>query len=150
MSLGHELQYVVELARGAGKIVLEQFGHTRRLTKTHSATSNEAVTEADRSSQRFIVAGLRKRFPNDGVVGEENETGDAITFECPDPAGRVWVIDPIDGTNNFISGLENFAVCIGLLEQGQPILGVVYDVTRDKMYASAKGEGAWLGATRLH
>ena len=60
MSLGQELQYVVELARGAGKIVLEHFGHTRRLTKTHAAASSEAVTEADRASQRFIVAGLKK------------------------------------------------------------------------------------------
>src|SRR3982751_5159047 len=108
MNLSQELQYAVELARGAGKIVLEQFGHARRLTKTHSATSNEAVTEAARSSPRFIVAGRRKRFLNDGVIGEENETGDAITFECPDPNGRVWVIDPVDGTNNFVAGLRAF------------------------------------------
>jgi myo-inositol-1(or 4)-monophosphatase len=58
--------------------------------------------------------------------------------------GRVWVIDPIDGTNNFIAGLGNFAVCIGLLVAGQPVLGIVYDVTRDLMYAAAKGLGATL------
>jgi myo-inositol-1(or 4)-monophosphatase len=83
------------------------------------------------------------------VVGEENDTGSAITFEAPDPHGRVWVIDPIDGTNNFIAGLGIFAVCIGLLERGRPVLGVVYDVTRDFMYAAAAGEGAWLGTQRL-
>jgi myo-inositol-1(or 4)-monophosphatase len=60
------------------------------------------------------------------------------------------VIDPIDGTNNFVSGLGTFAVCIGLLERGEPILGVVYDVTRDQMYSASKGEGAWLGTKRLH
>src|SRR6185437_7716301 len=65
------------------------------------------------------------------------------------PAGRNWVIDPIDGTNNFISGLANFAVCIGLVDAGQPVLGVVYDVTRDLMYTAARGEGAWLGSKRL-
>jgi myo-inositol-1(or 4)-monophosphatase len=145
MSLNHDLQYAIELARGAGKIVSEQFGKVERLTKRQE----EAVTEADRATQRFIVAGLRKRFESDGIVGEENETGDAITFECPDPAGRVWVIDPIDGTNNFIAGLGNFAVCIGLLEKGHPILGVVYDVTRDRMYAAATGQGAWLGTLEL-
>ena len=145
MSLNHDLQYAIELARGAGKIVLDQFGKVERLTKRQE----EAVTEADRATQRFIVSGLKNRFPSDGIIGEENETGDAITFECPDPAARVWVIDPIDGTNNFISGLGNFAVCIGLLEQGNPLLGVVYDVTRDRMYAAAKGEGAWLGSQRL-
>src|SRR5256885_2580534 len=149
MSLGQELQYVVELARGAGKIVLEHFGHARRLTKTHSAATKEAVTEADRASQRFIVAGLRKRFANDGVIGEENETGDGITFECPDPNGRVWVIDPVDGTNNFVAGLRAFCVCIGLLEAGRPLMGVVFDVCQDQVYAAARGEGAWLDNRKL-
>ncbi|MDB5304709.1 MAG: inositol monophosphatase, partial [Phycisphaerales bacterium] len=73
-----------------------------------------------------------------------------ITFDVRDPDGRAWVIDPIDGTNNFISGLGNFAVCIGLMEQGMPVLGVVYDVTRDLMYSAAAGQGAWLGNRRLH
>ncbi len=145
MSLNHDLQYAIGLAREAGKLVLEQYGKVRRLTKRHE----EAVTDADRASQRLIVAGLRRRFPTDGVIGEENETGEAITFECPDPRGRVWVIDPIDGTNNFIAGLGNFAVCIGLLEKGSPLLGVVFDVTRDLVYSAARSEGAWLGTQRL-
>jgi myo-inositol-1(or 4)-monophosphatase len=149
MSLAYDLQYAVELARGAGKIVREKYGKVERLTKTNAAASQEAVTEADRASQRFIAAGLRKRFAEDGIVGEESDTGESITFECPDPMGRNWVIDPIDGTNNFIGGLGMFAVCIGLLDQGNPVLGVVYDVTRDEMYASARGEGAWLGNRRL-
>jgi myo-inositol-1(or 4)-monophosphatase len=149
MSLAHDLQYAIELARGAGRIVLDQYGKVERLTKTHAAATEEAVTEADRASQRYIVAGLRRRFPDDGLVGEESETGTSITFECTDPRGRNWVIDPIDGTNNFIAGLGAFAVCIGLLERGEPVLGVVYDVTRDLAYAAARGEGAWLGTKRL-
>jgi len=150
MSLNHDLQYAAELARGAGKIILEHYGKVERLTKTHAATTAEAVTEADRASQRFIVAGLAKRFPDGGLIGEESDTGTSITFECHDPMGRNWVIDPIDGTNNFIAGLGAFAVCIGLLDRGEPVLGVVYDVTRDLLYASARGEGAWIGTTRLH
>lgn len=149
MSLTHDLQYATELARGAGRIILDHYGKVERLTKTHIAASEEAVTDADRASQRFIVAGLRKRFPKDGIVGEESETGESITFECEDPRGRNWVIDPIDGTNNFIAGLGNFCVCIGLLDEGFPVLGVVYDVTRDLVYAAARGEGAWLGSEKL-
>ena len=148
-SLAQELQYAVELARGAGKIALDHYGKVSRLTKTHATTSAEAVTDADRACQRHIVAGLGRRYPADGIVGEENDTGSAITFECPDPDGRVWVIDPIDGTNNFIAGLGIFAVCIGLMDRGEPVLGVVYDVTRDLPYAAAAGEGAWLGNQRL-
>ncbi|HZL36741.1 MAG TPA: inositol monophosphatase [Tepidisphaeraceae bacterium] len=150
MSLTQDLQYAIELARGAGKIVLSHFGKVERLTKTHVAANAEAVTEADRASQRYIVAGLRRRFADDGIIGEESETGSSITFDVRDPAGRVWVIDPIDGTNNFISGLGNFAVCIGLLEAGRPVLGVVFDVTRDLMYSAAAGEGAWLGNRAIH
>jgi myo-inositol-1(or 4)-monophosphatase len=148
--LASDLQYAIDLAKGAGRVVLDHYGKVERLTKTHSAATDEAVTEADRASQRHIVAGLRKRFPKDGIVGEESETGQSITAEIPNPRGRVWVIDPIDGTNNFVAGLGNFGVCIGLLEAGEPILGVVYDVTRDLMYSAAKGEGAWLGTKRLH
>lgn len=149
MSTAHDLQFVMDLARGAGQLIRDRYGKVERLTKTHIAANEEAVTEADRESQRFIVAGLKRRWPADGIIGEESETGASITAEIPDPLARVWVIDPIDGTNNFVSGLGNFAVCIGLLDKGWPVLGVVYDVMRDQMYAAAKGEGAWLGTKRL-
>jgi myo-inositol-1(or 4)-monophosphatase len=149
MSLSDDLQYASAVARSAGKVILENYGKVERLTKTHVAASAEAVTEADRAAQRHIVAALRQRFPNDGMVGEESDSGQSITFECPNPGGRNWVIDPIDGTNNFISGLGMFCVCIGLLDAGQPVLGVVYDVTRGQLYGAAKGHGAWLNDKRI-
>jgi myo-inositol-1(or 4)-monophosphatase len=139
-----QLEHVVHLARGAGALVLQHYGKVKRLTKTHAAATDEAVTEADRAAQRHIVAGLRDRFPDDGIIGEESDTGESITFECRNPRGRNWVIDPIDGTNNFIAGLGAFAVCVGLLDAGEPVLGVVYDVTRDHVYAAARGRGATL------
>ena len=122
-SLNQDLQYAIEVARGAGKIAMDYFGKVERLTKTHAATTDEAVTEADRATQRFIVASLRKRFPDDGLIGEENDCGDAITNLRGARGERIWVIDPIDGTNNFVAGFPNFAVCIGLLDQGMPVLG---------------------------
>src|SRR5207237_9605460 len=123
-------------------------GSVEPVTKTHDAASAESVTDADRASERFIVAALRKRLPDDGGGGEESETGESITFECKSPRGRNWVIDPIDGTNNFIAGIGIFGVCIALLDQGVPVLGVVYDVARDVMYTAARGEGAWCGSRR--
>ena len=141
-TLADDLAFAVDLARSAGEIVRHHYGHVERLTKTHVATTDEAVTEADRATQRHIVAGLRERYPADGIIGEESDTGSSITFDVRDPAGRNWVIDPIDGTNNFIAGLGAFAVCIGLLDGGRPVLGVVYDVTRDVAYAAAAGLGA--------
>ena len=149
MSLIHDLQYAVEVARGAGKIAFDYFGKVERQTKTHSATTDEAVTEADRATQRFVVAELRRKFPFDGIIGEENDLGTSITNEQATAGSRTWVIDPIDGTNNFIAGFPNWAVCIGLLEAGMPVLGVVYDVCRDLLYCSAKGEGCWVGKKKL-
>jgi len=143
MDRAAELKFIADLARSAGKVALQYFGHVDRLTKTHSMTTDEAVTEGDRATQRHIVAALRQTFPGDNIIGEENDTGSAITAEIGDPDGRTWVIDPIDGTNNYISGIGLFCVCIGLLDHGRPVLGVVYDVTRDIAYAGAEGHGAF-------
>ncbi|HEY0009965.1 MAG TPA: inositol monophosphatase [Tepidisphaeraceae bacterium] len=139
-----DLKFIVKTAREAGAVASGFYGKVDRLTKTHATTTAEAVTEGDRATQRLIVSALRKQFPDDNIIGEESDSGDAITAEIADPMGRTWVIDPIDGTNNFISGVGVWAVCIGLLEAGMPVLGVVYDVTRDAMFCAAKGEGAWL------
>jgi myo-inositol-1(or 4)-monophosphatase len=143
MTLHDELNFVRHLAAEAAAGVLHHYGHVERLLKTNSATTDEAVTEADRASQRLIVAGLKQRFPGDGIIGEESETGTTITFDVANPMGRNWVIDPIDGTNNFIAGLGAFAVCIGLLDQGVPVMGVVLDVTRGVTYFAGKGLGAF-------
>ena len=150
MNRRDELTFVIDTARAAGALALAQYGKVLRLTKTNRATTDEAVTEADRACQRLIVERLRARFPGDGLVGEESDTGEDITVDLPNPKGRVWVIDPIDGTNNFISGADNFAVCIGLLERGMPTLGVVYDVIRDRVYAGAEGVGAFVGDRPAH
>lgn len=141
MPATEDLALAITTARAAGALVRERYGRVERLTKRAGA---EAVTEADRASQRLIVSALRARFPADGIIGEENDAGDEITNLGPTQGERVWVIDPIDGTNNFVSGLGNFAVCIGLLDRGMPVAGVVYDVARDELYAGALG----LGATR--
>jgi myo-inositol-1(or 4)-monophosphatase len=145
VNLADDLAHAIDIARRAAALVLQHYGHVQRLTKRN----DEAVSEADRASQRLIVSELRKLFPKDGIIGEENETGDAITFDVPDPSGRTWVIDPIDGTNNFLAGLSNFAVCIGLLDAGRPVLGVVQDVTRNQTYSAAAGRGAALDSRPL-
>ncbi len=146
MKLDNELQCAKELAQTAGQVILKHYGHVRRLTKHH----DESVSEADRESQRTIVAGLKQSFPHYGIIGEEDEAGVAITFDVPNPLGRNWVIDPIDGTNNFLAGLGTFAVCIGLLDAGQPVLGIVLDVVRNQMYWASAGNGAFLDGRKLH
>ncbi|MEM6315326.1 MAG: inositol monophosphatase, partial [Planctomycetota bacterium] len=137
-----DLEIAITAAREAGARVAEHAcDGVKRLTKTHASTTDEAVTVADREAQAIVVDTLRKHFPTDGIIGEESEDGSSITADIRDPAGRNWVIDPIDGTNNFIAGLGNYAVCIGLLVDSEPVVGVVFDVSRKMLYAGAKGLG---------
>ena len=138
----HDLALAV--AREAAALVKKHHdGGVERLTKSHASTTGEAVTVADRAAQALIVERLRTACPEDGIIGEESADGSDITVDVSDPNGRNWVIDPIDGTNNFIAGLGNFAVCIGLLEAGEPTVGVVYDVSRDIAYHGAVGLGCF-------
>lgn len=143
-----ELEFVTKVSRSAAQVALQHYGKVERLTKTHVAANQEAVTEADRAVQKHIVAALKQAFPNDGIIGEEDENGEGITNTTTDPTGRVWVIDPIDGTNNFIGGFGNFCVCIGLMVAGTPVVGAVHDVTRQQTYRAAKGLGMWLDDVR--
>jgi myo-inositol-1(or 4)-monophosphatase len=135
-----DLQAILHLARQGAALAREQLGQVERQLKR----GEEAVTEADRAVQRLIVAGLQTLFPDDGIIGEENDDGSAITNRAPTNGQRVWVIDPIDGTNNYVAGFGAFAICIGLLDHGVPTLGVVCDVTREETYAGQAGQGAWL------
>lgn len=144
-----ELQFITSLVRSAGPVALKHYGNVERQTKTHAAARDEAVTAADREVQRHLVAALRQRFPGDGIVGEEDDAGRGITVDIVDPQGRNWVIDPIDGTNNFVAGIDHWAVCVGLLDRGEPVLGVVYEVMRDAMYAAARGAGATLNGRAI-
>ena len=135
-----DLLALVALAHRAGALAREHLGQVERLEKRGA----EAVTEADRAVQRLIVAELTVHHPADGIIGEENDDGSAITNRAPSSGQRIWVIDPIDGTNNYVAGFGAFAVCIGLLDRGQPVLGVVYDVMRDEAHVGKQGAGAWL------
>lgn len=94
------------------------------------------VTEIDRASEEAIVALLTKHRPNDGLLGEE---GSARTSD-----GRRWIIDPLDGTVNFVHGVPQVAVSVALYDGKAPLVGVVHDVIRDEVFAAANEQGATL------
>src|SRR5262249_4882880 len=99
----------------------------------------DPVTAADRDASEFIVTNLRREFPSYGILSEE-EADDAAWLEH-DP---VWMIDPMDGTREFIDHREDFRVQIGLVTEGIPVLGVVYQPVKDKLYYAAPGKGAFM------
>lgn len=129
-----ELSEIIELAREAGKIVMSY--REKGFSVSTKSNASDLVTEADHASNAFLYDALRKRFPDDALLLEE-------TPERPrDYSGRVWMVDPIDGTSHFVAGRGGFSVMIGLLVDGRPELGVVYDPRNDVVYSARKGGDA--------
>jgi 3'(2'),5'-bisphosphate nucleotidase len=142
-SLDRETAVAIDLARRAGAIVLRY--RSPDLAVDHKA-HDEPVTRADREANELIVAGLARAFPDDAVLSEESAPrGEYRT------AARAWMVDPLDGTRDYVRGLPGFAVMIGLCLDGQPSLGVVYQPLGEILYRAARGQGAFMeeaGATR--
>jgi len=134
--LKRELQAARELCLGAGRILLE---HYAREVTVHMKDGNSPVTQADRDSNQFITTKLGELFPDDGILAEESKDGAERLAKR-----RVWVVDPMDGTKEFIDKVGQFAVMIGLVEDGHPVLGAVYQPTTEMMLFAVKGEGAFL------
>ncbi|WP_309500837.1 MULTISPECIES: inositol monophosphatase family protein [unclassified Neorhizobium] len=115
----HDIEAIVEkIARKAGGLALEYFESLDRLPVERKGHL-DLVTEADRAVEEFLLANLKAAFPEDGIYGEEGG-------EIPGTSGRIWVIDPIDGTFNFVRGGENWAISIGLYENRRPTFGVIF------------------------
>lgn len=138
--LEKELETAIALARTAGKIILD-FYATDFLIEQKIFADNfaEPVTIADRTASKIIVKGLADAFPNDGILSEE-ELDDQKRLT----KSRVWIIDPLDGTKGFVEKTGDFAVQIGLAENGESVLGVVFLPLEDTLYFASKDKGAWL------
>lgn len=137
-----ELEVATELGRAAGAILLRHY-HSPFLVeqKVNALKELEEVTAADREANDLIVRRLAAEFPEDGILAEES----ADTEHRLDKS-RVWMIDPMDGTKNFIQRDGDFAVQIGLAIDGESVAGVVYQPVRDVLYRAARGAGSWIEA----
>src|SRR5262249_19195996 len=132
-----ELAVAAELARRAGALVLRYFGTG---VEVEAKAGNEPVTRADREASELILAGLRARLPDDVLISEEAPDDPRRL----DARHRVWFIDPLDGTRDFIRGRAGFSVMIGLIVEGRPQLGAVYQPQGDRLYLAAPGRGSTL------
>lgn len=137
MRLQRELAQAIGLAREAGKKILQVY--YGREYEVEFKAGDEPVTLADRVANDLIVRGLERAFPHDAILAEES-VDDGHRFS----ASRVWLVDPVDGTKDFINRDDEFSVMIGLLIDGQPILGVVYQPTNDLLYYASEEEGAFM------
>src|ERR1041385_1057770 len=135
----HELRVARELARAAGAAILEHYEGPLHIKQKTSADDVEPVTQADTIANELIVNGLKREFPNDGILAEES-----VDTKRRLEKSRVWMVDPLDGTNGFIDGNGDFAVQIGLAEDGRCVLGVVYQPLTGVLYRAVHGEGTWI------
>jgi myo-inositol-1(or 4)-monophosphatase len=136
------LNVAIRTARQAGDIIRRYSDKVENL-RIHHKEENDFVTEVDRQAEQTIITALRKAYPDHAILGEESgQHGD-------NQAEYQWVIDPLDGTTNFLYGIPHFAVSMALKQRGRLLLGVVYDPMKDEMFSAARGDGATLNNRKI-
>lgn len=139
ISFERELETALRLAREAGAAAMAFYDVPLHVEQKNVADDYEPVTQADRAANELIVNGIADEFPDDGILAEES----VDTARRLDKA-RVWMIDPLDGTNGFIDRNGDFAVQIGLSVEGEGVLGVVYQPLPDALAWAVRGAGSWI------
>ncbi len=133
-----ELTFSLSLAVRAGEVLM---AHYERLEQIDYKSARDVVTEADHLSEALILDAIRARYPTDAILAEESGEHRAVAGEAPTSGkGRVWIVDPLDGTVNYANGIPFFCVSIGMVDGGRPAVGVVHDPTRHETFA-ATSEG---------
>lgn len=135
------LQYAAQLAESAGQLALRYFRSLADLEVT-SKGHQDAVSDADFAVERFIREAIQVAYPDDGILGEEDGRNDGAS-------GFTWVIDPIDGTMNFINAVPFWAVVIACVRNTETIVGVIHDPLHQETFAAEKGKGARLNGRQI-
>jgi len=136
------LNVMMKTARKVGRALLKDFGEVEQL-QVSTKGPGDFVSRADRQAEETIRNELMHARPSYGFLGEEG-----AEIEGEDPTRR-WIVDPLDGTTNFLHGLPHWAVSIALEHKGQAVVGVIYDPVKDEMFYAEKGGGAFVNESRL-
>src|SRR4029078_7455222 len=140
-----ELAFALDLAARAGVVLMD---HYERLEQIDYKSARDVVTEADHLSDALILDVFRASCPADAILAEETGEHKAKAGEAPTSGrGRVWIIDPLDGTVNYANGIPVFCVSIARVAAGRPYVGVVHDPTRGETFAATAGGPAMLMST---
>ena len=142
--MSRELKIAKVVALKAGKLIMEFYDNKNYTVKDKGGFPEDYFTEADTAAEKLIFSEIKKEFPNHGFIGEESFDNKKVDKEF------VWIIDPIDGTREFVNGTGEFAVHIGLAKNGKPVLGVVYVPVKNKLYYAEKGKGAFLNDKKIY
>jgi myo-inositol-1(or 4)-monophosphatase len=136
------LNTAVKAARKAAGIISRASFDVDKLT-IRKKRQNDFVSEVDEAAEEAIIRVLRDAYPDHGILAEESGTSDEAKSDY------VWVIDPLDGTTNFLHGFPQYCVSIGLLHKGKPTQAVIYDPNRNELFTATKGVGAYLNDRRI-
>lgn len=142
MALSANLNVMIKTARRAGAGLLRDFGEVEQL-QVSTKGPGDFVSRADRKAEEFIKGALMEARPSYGFLGEEG-----AEIEGEDPTRR-WIVDPLDGTTNFLHGMPHWAVSIGLEHKGKIVAGVIHDPVKNETFFAEKGEGAFVNDHRL-
>jgi myo-inositol-1(or 4)-monophosphatase len=150
MTLSHTeissmLETAVVAARLAGQRALEEL----RYIHTTQKNPDELVTQADPICQKIIMDRIKETYPDHGFIGEEGPNGKMLKLAPRGTESVWWVIDPIDGTNNFANGLLCFSVSVAAMSEGKPIVGVIFDPATESMYTAAEDMEAQMNSSRI-
>jgi len=141
-SFADELAFTVELATDAGRLIMDRY---ERVERVDYKSARDIVTEVDHLSEELILGAIRARYPGDAILAEESGAHTTASgAEATSGTGRVWIVDPVDGTINYANGIPFFCVSIGLVVEGRPAVGVVLDPARDDCFAATAGGPATL------
>jgi fructose-1,6-bisphosphatase/inositol monophosphatase family enzyme len=132
----------------AATVVLPRFRHLSA-ADVHEKVPGDLVTIADQESERALTLGLTGLLPDSIVVGEESVAADPSVLDGVSDDGAVWIVDPVDGTNNFAAGKTPFAVMVALLRGGEPAASWIFEPVGDQMTIAEAGSGAWMDGVRL-
>lgn len=138
--MGHELDVAISAARDAGAVLLKGYGGDLQV---EAKRDKSLVTQIDKESESVVLRHIREAFPEHRVLAEEGGVGAASGEYC-------WVIDPLDGTHNYIRQAGEFGVSIGLVRDDEFVLGVIYMPVADDLYAAEKGSGAFHNDQPIH
>jgi myo-inositol-1(or 4)-monophosphatase len=142
------LNVAVRAARAAGRIITRA-SLDLGTVKVARKQRNDFVTEVDRAAEDAIIGALRQAYPDHAFLAEESGHSQGKVSAAPHEADNIWIIDPLDGTTNFIHGLPQYCVSIALMQKGTVVQAVVYDPNRDELYTASKGRGAFLNDRRI-
>jgi myo-inositol-1(or 4)-monophosphatase len=140
-----DLAFATDVATRAGDLLRDTIGRVERIDYK---SARDVVTEADHESEALILDAIRGKHPTDAILAEETGEHHAVSGEAPTSGrGRVWIVDPLDGTVNYANGIPFFCVSIGLIVDGRPALGIIHDPTRDETFAATADGPAMLSGS---